>query len=150
MKSENKFTLVGIIVGSLLAIIPICYFLYDRYSTNYDGKWILNTTVVETEYSEYKNCKNSFVLHLEQRGNVLSGEGEKTSYNGKKLTGTQRHTLTFTGKVVGDSIILKYTENGKQRPTIGHVYLAKSNDGSYKGCFDCTAGDSKGLSQLTR
>jgi hypothetical protein len=131
-------TAVTLVYGSVQA--------YDYMSTpNISGEWYITLTVESSSYKAYIGDVHGIKIYFTQADKAVTGNGEKSDYNGKKLNSNEHIKIDFDGNLNGHTFKTKYTLFGTKRETTG-IFEAEITDGGKKlvGTFKGTAADSKG------
>jgi serine/threonine-protein kinase len=115
------------------------------------GRWELTNEVESTNHPAFEGLKVGYRLRLRQDGARITGTGEKVSENGVLILPSQRTPITVTGTVEGSQVVLRFTEQGAERPSGGVFRWRLSPDGSsLEGRFSSDAAASQGTSVASR
>ena len=130
---------------------PIAADTQDRPESNgITGLWSLTTHVDSSTYDRYRGLTLGYTLQLQQRGNRITGSGQKVSENGQSLQSASRTPITLEGMLNGQRVELKFIERGTLRTSGGTLVMDVGDDGSLRGTFSSDAAQSRGTSQATR
>ncbi len=115
------------------------------------GEWRVENEILSTAFRPYEGLRIGYTIALTQRGADIAGSGEKSSENGRLLSGKARTALEVSGTVRGDRVTATFTEKGERRRTIGtFVWTLSESDRRMTGTFTSTAADSRGRSTAVR
>lgn len=125
-KTGKRITAILGFVGALVATWKI----YDEFSTkNITGKWRLTFKVEKCGHKDYVGDVNVNESVFVQNGKSVSGQGEKTEYNGEYLEPSKHRRLVWTGTMDGDRFNGIYVLHGLNRESEGHIEVTISSDG---------------------
>jgi hypothetical protein len=109
------------------------------------GEWRLTFYNDECAYIPYINERHEQKVFFSQNESVISGDGEKWSYNGRELPAEEHRILKYEGTIHGSKLEAKYILHGLKRISNGTVSLIISSDGlTLEGSYSGTAGSCKG------
>ena len=115
------------------------------------GWWELTNRIESSSYEPYEGLRLGYRIHLEQRGDRLSGEGEKWSEDGRRLPRAQRTPIVLSGRIEGDEAIVSFTEHGARRTTSGTFTWRLADGGrAFSGTFSSGAAATRGSSRGRR
>jgi len=118
---------------------------------NLTGEWHLMDVVESSALPQFKGLGLGFQVFLRQKGDHVSGIGEKLTENGRRLPREARSQITIEGSVSGDLLEATFTELGVRRISTGVFQLRIKDEGNrLDGRFGCTAGNSQGRSTATK
>lgn len=156
---EFIINIASTILGGIL--LTLILFLLNEYvfrKKNFTGEWDVELTTHQTDYKKYQHMKLYYRVHLLQKGNELTGSGEKLKEilsDGKEMTYSEKSTVAINGyyerKYLGKSrIYLSLIEKGAKREYRTFYVLEISNNSKLIGKFSSTAANSKGEVTLIR
>lgn len=108
------------------------------------GSWTLTTRVESSSVDAFEGLRLGYRIQLQQRGNRITGRGEKVSENGQALRGSGRTPIAVQGTVEGDRLNLSFTEEGARRQSSGTFELRREDDDLLRGRFSSGAARSAG------
>lgn len=126
---------------------------YFDHRARYDlsGRWIVENTVEQTSYRPFKNMKSTFTVSFTQNGTEFTGVGEKSTINGRPVSGRDHTPLKVEGSIEGRKIHATFTETGVERETSGDFDWEISTNGKRcTGNFHSTAAATSGPSIMRR
>lgn len=146
---------LGTIIGGLL--FTVLLFLLNEYvlvKRNLTGEWKVITIIEKSSISKYENLKIEFKVHLIQKGNEISGSGEKIKdilVDGTQVLFSPEKRVNieidgfFERKYLGKSkVYLNIVEEGRIRKSRTTYSLLLKNKNKIEGVFISTASDSSG------
>jgi len=160
MFNELFINVTGTIIGGLI-LAAILFFLNEKIFPvhNISGVWNIKTVTETTTYNPYRDLELSFIFHLVQIGNEISGSGEKTKEISKNSPPLEyERTKRTIVDVIGyykrnifkkDDIYLLITEKGKEREARTTYILKLISKDCITGTFSSTAADSNGSISMT-
>jgi len=118
---------------------------------NLSGRWLVTNAIDATDYQAFSGLRIRFRVHLVQRGESLSGYGEKFTVNDEPLPSSQRSPIELAGTVRGRDVLVRFLEHGSRRVSSGGFRWRLSEDGrTLQGTFDSTAAGTHGRSHASR
>jgi hypothetical protein len=115
------------------------------------GEWQVVNTVVQTQYTAYRQLRLTFRLVVRQQGATFTATGVKYRENGRPLPRTARRPLTLQGTLTTGAVVeATFQEAGSARPTHGRCRLTIVSPNHLHGTFASTAARSSGASQWFR
>lgn len=151
-------------IGSLFSaiVIVVLFGLWNDYVYKKDqltGYWNVTYETTDTTYSPYKGLKTNYVFVINQKGDILSGTGEKISESSRngyiEYDAEKRTHLNFEGALSyhvfsKNAVNMIHMENGIKRPSSRILNLVIESNDLMKGTFISTIAESKGKVILTR
>lgn len=138
---------LGPLLGTIGALMGIYNFRQSHPGYDLTGEWNIKNTIESTSYHPYQGLKLTYRVFLEQRGNEISGRGEKWAENDRVLPPVAHTPITIAGRVSGRNVTVSYEEEGTKRKSTGTFDWAyQSETNSLSGSFTATAADSRGPS----
>ena len=138
---------LGPLLGTIGALMGIYNFRQSHPGYDLTGEWNIKNTVESTSYRPYQGLKLTYRVFLEQRGNEVSGRGEKWSENDRLLPPLSHTPVIIAGRVSGRRVTLSFEEEGTRRKSTGTFDWAyQSETNSLSGIFTTTAADAHGSS----
>ncbi len=122
----------------------------DDEPKDLSGSWTLTNRIESTSHEPYNNLNLGFRLQLEQRGNRVTGTGQKWMENGKALPAAARTPIVLEGTRDGRRLELKFTETGAERVSTGTFVLEIAGDGTLHGSFSSDVANTQGSSLARR
>jgi cytoskeleton protein RodZ len=119
-------------------------------STNLSGPWALTNRVESSSYEGFNNLNLGFHLQLQQRGNRVTGTGQKWMENGRAIPPPSRTPIAVEGTLDGRRLELTFTERGARRTSAGTFVMDVADDGTLRGTFTSDAAKSQGTSLARR
>ena len=118
---------------------------------NLSGRWLVTNAIDATDYTAFSGLRIRFRIHLVQRGESVSGYGEKFTVNDEPLPESQRNPIELAGTVRGRDVLVRFLERGARRVSSGGFRWRVSPDGrTLQGTFDSTAAGTHGRSHASR
>jgi transcriptional regulator with XRE-family HTH domain len=116
------------------------------------GLWTLTNRVESTSDEAFDKLNLGYRLRLVQRGNRVTGTGQKWMENGKPLPASRRTPITVEGTRTGGRLELIFTEKGAARVSGGTFVMKITADGTLQGTFMGDAANAQGstLARRTR
>jgi transcriptional regulator with XRE-family HTH domain len=114
------------------------------------GRWTLTNRVESSSLSTFEGLNVGFHLQLQQRGNRVTGSGQKWMENGRPLPPGSRTPIILEGTRDGDRLELNFTERGTRRTSTGTFVLNVTRDGTLQGSFASDAANAQGTSLARR
>ena len=114
------------------------------------GWWRLTNRVQSSSDGAFENLNRGYHLRLEQRGNRVTGTGQKWMEDGKPLPPARRTPITLEGTRNGQQLELNFTEKGIWRTSDGTFVLKVASEGILQGTFVSDAANSRGSSLARR
>jgi len=143
-------TLTGLIAVAFISA-ALGQPIQTRPAYNLTGQWHMVDVIESSARPQYEGLRLGFQVVLSQRGNEISGTGEKWTENGRWLPPGARSLIIIEGSVSGDLLDATFTEVGARRSTTGILLLRIQGKGNrLEGRFACTAADSRGRSMATK
>lgn len=146
---------IATIVGGL--ILTLIFFLLNEFvfvKRNFSGVWILKMKILDSSRDPYKGLLIEFHVVLIQKGNNISGTGEKireTNADNQTLEYERDKRVTIEVDGYYDRHFLKRShvnlhirEFGRQRESRTFEDLVVFSSKKMKGVFYSTAADAKG------
>jgi hypothetical protein len=115
-----------------------------------NGRWELRNDVESTSYEPFAGMNLGYRLNLVQDGQRVHGRGQKISENGVMLLPSQRTPIEVEGRILGDQLVLHFTEIGSQRTSRGTMRWRFGPGSTLRGRFSSDAADSSGPSVARR
>lgn len=104
------------------------------------GEWTISNTIMDTQYTAYRDLQLGFRLWIRQQGNTFEGRGEKYLENGQPIPPRARRPITIQGTLQEGGIIeATFQEAGLRRHTSGRFQLARHAPHELRGTFSSTA-----------
>jgi hypothetical protein len=123
----------------------------DHEPFNLTGEWTIINTVLETNYTPYRNLRIGFHMRIRQDGHEFKGEGEKRIENGHTIPVSVRRPIRVQGTIEDGSVIAAtFQEDGLYRPINGRFSLRIDDRDHLTGTFISTAANARGPSQWVR
>jgi hypothetical protein len=116
---------------------------------NLSGEWNVVNTIETTSYPAYANLRLGYHLVINQTGTEFTGDGEKSSENGRSMADYERTPIHVTGSVNQNRVTATFVEAGQRRSTSGSFDWTMTG-GELRGTFSSTAAKSSGQSIATR
>lgn len=114
------------------------------------GRWIVTIRIDKSDLERYRGIEYTFNILLRQKGERLSGIGEKWKTNGVVLKGFARAPISVEGEVDGKKVAVSYTEKGAKRTSVGQFILELTDDRTMVGTVSGTAANSSGTCSWVR
>jgi len=116
----------------------------DR-NADLSGWWELTNRIQSSKYTDFVGLRLGYQIKLEQDGNRITGRGRKSTEDGRSISGSARSPIQVTGTIDGDTIRLKFTEEGARRTSSGGFDLNLSADRTaLRGIFWSNVAGTKG------
>lgn len=122
----------------------------DDEANDLSGSWTFTNRVESTAYEPYSNLNLGFRVQLEQRGNRITGTGQKWMENGKALAAAARTPIALEGTRDGRRLELNFTETGGRRVSSGKFVLEITDEGTLQGSFSSDVANTQGSSLARR
>jgi hypothetical protein len=116
---------------------------------NLSGWWTLTNRVESSSDGAFENLNRGYHLRLEQRGNRVTGTGQKWMEDGKPLPTARRTPITLDGTRNGQQLELNFTEKGTRRISDGTFVLRIAPDFLH-GTFVSDGANARGSSLARR
>jgi hypothetical protein len=138
---------LGPLLGTIGALMGIYNFRQSHPGFDLTGEWNVKNTIESTSYHPYQGLNLTYRIFLEQRGNEISGRGEKWEENDRLLP-PQAHTpITVAGRISGRRVSVSFEEEGTRRKSAGTFDWAyESETNRLSGTFTATAANARGPS----
>jgi hypothetical protein len=114
------------------------------------GWWAVTNRVESASVDAFENLNLGFHLQLQQRGNRVTGTGEKWMENGRRIPAGSRTRIAVEGTLIGDRLELNFTEHGTRRTSNGTFVMNVADDGTLRGTFASDAANAQGTSLARR
>lgn len=109
------------------------------------GQWEMTNHVVAANYAPYRGLRLGYRISLQQRGSIVTGQGQKVSENDREIGMGARVPINVSGKLEGRQLKLSFVEQGALRSTTGSFQLEVNETGTgLTGTFMQTAAKSRG------
>jgi hypothetical protein len=138
---------IGPVLGAIGAVIGIYNFLQSHPRYDLSGEWRITNTIQSTSYHPFQGLNLNYRVFLMQRGEEITGRGEKWAENERLLPPIGHTSITITGRISGKRISATFEEEGTRRKSAGTfdwTYEPKTN--ALKGTFTSTAANASGPS----
>jgi 1A family penicillin-binding protein len=123
----------------------------EEASSDLSGWWELTNRIQATQYKDYIGLRLGYRIKLEQDGNRITGRGQKSTEDGRSLSGSARSPIRVTGSLDGDTLSLEFTEQGARRSSGGGFTLRLSADRTtLRGSFWSDVAGTKGSTLARR
>jgi transcriptional regulator with XRE-family HTH domain len=122
----------------------------DDEPKDLSGAWTLTNRIESTSHEPYNNLNLGYRLQLAQRGDRVTGTGQKWMENGKALPAAARTPIALEGTRTGRRLDLKFTETGAERISNGTFVLEIAGDGTLQGSFSSDVANTQGSSLARR
>ena len=93
------------------------------------GWWAVTNRVESASTEAFENLNLGFHLQLQQRGNRVTGTGQKWMENGRRIPAGSRTRIAVEGTLIGDRLELNFTEHGTRRTSNGTFVMNVADDG---------------------
>lgn len=154
--NDLLINVLGTIIGGLL--FTFLLFLLNEYvfiKKNLTGEWKVIVKIEKSTELKYENLKIEFKFHLIQKGNEISGSGEKIKdvlVDGSQVLFTPDKRVNveidgfFERKFFGKSkIYLNIKEEGRIRKSRTTYSLKLTEKNKIEGVFISSSADSSGI-----
>jgi hypothetical protein len=159
--TEVLINILGTVLGGLtLTFILLLLNEHIFKKINVTGEWKTTVKVKKTSFKPFQGLSIEYKIHLIQKGNDLSGSGEKvkdTKINGEETIfhREKRVLIDIEGSLERNFlkkslVYLNINEHGRNRKTRATYSLAVKNTDFLLGTFISTAGDSYGVIEMKR
>jgi len=153
-ENKKKYFFIAGVLGLVLVVASFFPFFSTESPENIKGDWLLIDTVDETGDAQYLDTIHRFAVTLSIRGNTVTGNAEKTSYEPRKageaprnVTGTEKSQLRITGQLDGRTLNATFEEIGGKRSSNGKfLWHFQHGFQVFEGSFSSTAARTKGRS----
>ena len=136
---------MGTVIGAFLGMNGLYNWYNQKTLEDISGNWKLNYTIEETSYAPYKGIQLGYTIFIEQHGNAIKGNGDKTYENGQPLPSAAKTPIEVNGTFDGENILLTVKEKGKKRESSGMIQLKVGDHAKkFEGTFTTTAANSTG------
>lgn len=154
--NELLINIIGTIIGGLVLTL-ILFFLNEFIfpKKNLTGEWKTTAQINKSSFKPYINMIIEYKIHLIQKGNEISGSGEKTKETLPDGTETEylrekRVLLDVEGYFERryfrkSRIYLNINEKGINRETRSTYFLNLNKHNVLDGTFISTAADASGI-----
>jgi len=123
----------------------------EERSADLSGWWELTNRIQSSKVTDFEGLRLGYQIKLEQDGNRITGRGRKSTEDGRSISGSARTPIQVTGTIDGDTIHLKFTEEGARRTSTGGFDLNLSADRtSLRGGFWSDVAGTKGSTLARR
>jgi transcriptional regulator with XRE-family HTH domain len=114
------------------------------------GLWTLTNRVQSSSDGAFETLNRGYRLRLEQRGNRVTGTGQKWMEDGRPLPTARRTPITLEGTRNGQQLELNFTEKDTWRIRDGTFLLEVAPGGILQGTFVSDAANLRGSSLARR
>lgn len=149
-----------LISGLLLTLILFLLNEYIFSKKNLTGEWKTTLKIKKTSFKPFENLTVEYKIHLIQKGNELSGSGEKIKDikpDGKETVFLREDRTIidvdgyFERKYFRRSkVFLNISEEGRNRETRATYFLTLKHSNNLEGTFISTAADASGVIKFNR
>jgi hypothetical protein len=114
------------------------------------GEWALTNRLDSASADRVEDINLGFHLQLRQRGNRVSGTGERWMENGRSIPVSSRTAILVEGTLSGRRLELNFTERGPTQPTAGKFVMTVTDNETLRGRFVSDAANAHGMSLARR
>jgi transcriptional regulator with XRE-family HTH domain len=122
----------------------------DASTLDLSGSWALTNRLDSASADRVEDINLGFHLQLQQRGNRVSGTGERWMENGRSIPVSSRTEILVEGTLSGRRLELNFTERGPAQPTAGKFVMTVTDNETLRGRFVSDAANAHGISLARR